>query len=305
MSITAPPPVEVVDNPVVTSWSEIDAFRQCPFKHHLAYRERWQSDADKPALARGTAWHEIMEAHYEGIRNGTDPWGVIGTLLNIHGEQTEQQELLMWMYMGYCELYGKDKDPGWTIKEIEWKGFAPLPNPHGGPSRFMLKVKIDLIAAKRGRLWIWDHKTARNLPSDKELDLDDQFGLYIWCMRQLGYPVAGAIYNTARTQRNKKPMEMNERFSRVPLSRTDVELDTLAAEAYLSAEKAWVEVQDVLPERTPNTDTCRWKCDFTEACLTGRKGGNAEAMLTAHGYTSNPFREVELDWKRYKNSEPI
>lgn len=286
-------PVEVVDNPIVISWSEISTYRQCPFKHHLGYRERWQSDEDKPALARGTAWHDIMEAHYQG------EFPKIEDMLGTKSlQQTEQQELLQWMYDGYVEMW-VEADKEWTVQAVEWKGFAPLPNPRGGPSRFMLKVKVDIIAARRGRLWVWDHKTCRNLPSDKELDLDDQFGLYSWCMRQAGFPVMGSIYNAARTQRNKKTFQpLDQRFSRTPLSRTDAELDMIAREAYLTAEAAWPEqALDTTPPRHPDTDTCRWKCDFTEACLSSRKGGKLEPMLRAHGMEPRPFREVEIEWK--------
>lgn len=297
--------VEVVDDPVVISWSEIDTLRQCPFKHHLGYRERWQTEEDKEVLARGTAWHEILEAHYDGLRSkAKEPdRHTIDRLLGGSAEQTERQELLDWMYEGYVENWA-EADKEWSIKEVEWKGFAPLPNPRGGPSRFMLKVKIDLIAVRRGRLWIWDHKSARNLPSDKELDFDDQFGLYMWCMRQMGYPVAGAVYNCARTQRNKSFMSLDTRFSRTFLARTDVELDQIAREAYLSAELAWPEVMsEEIPGRTPNTDTCRWRCDFTEACLMSRKGGRITDMLTAHGYSPRPFREVEIEWKQHKEQQ--
>lgn len=291
-------PIEVVDNPIVISWSEISAYRQCPFKHHLAYRERWQTEKDSPALARGSAWHEIMEFHYVG---DTD---AIERALGVKSvAQTEQQELLQWMYEGYVQMWA-EADKEWKIQAIEWKGFAPLPNPRGGPSRFMLKVKIDVLASRRGRLWVWDHKTCRNLPNDKELDLDDQFGLYQWCMRQAGYPVMGSVHNAARTQRNKKtPQPLDTRFSRTWLARTETELDMIAQEAYLTAETAWPEESDrsgLLPPRHPDTDTCRWKCDYTEACLASRKGAKIEPMLQAHGMVSSPFREVELEWKEAK-----
>ena len=288
--------VEIVDNPIVISWSEISAYRQCPFKHHLAYRERWQSEEDKPALARGTAWHDIMEYHYQGDTKAVD------TLLGRTAiEQTEQQELLQWMYDRYVKMWAEE-DQTWEIQKTEWKGFAPLPNPRGGPSRFMLKVKVDIIASRKGRLWIWDHKTCRNLPNDKELDLDDQFGLYQWCMRQAGFPVMGCVYNAARTQRNKKtPQSLESCFSRTLMARVDTELDQIAAEAYLTAEAAWPEqMPDMLPPRHPDTDTCRWKCDYTEACLSSRKGGKLEPMLRAHGMEPRPFREVEIEWKEHK-----
>jgi hypothetical protein len=283
---------------VVVSFSEIDAFRQCPFKHHLAYRQRWQTDVESIPLQRGTAWHKILETRYEGQRTGTEAAALdkINRLLTTDDGTTEEQELLEWMYDGYCDMFDEE-DREWTVRAAEFKGFAPLND------RFMLKVKIDLVAVLRGRLWVWDHKSGKNLPYDKELDLDDQMGLYIWCMRQMGYPVAGAIYNSARTQRNKGEMALDERFRRVPLRRTDYELNIIAQEAIATCNKMWPEQFDGIPERNPNTDTCRWRCGFTEACLSNRKGGRIKDMLEAHGYESRPFREVEIEYAEYLEAQ--
>ena len=301
--------IEVVENPIVTSWSEIDTYRQCPFKHMLGYRERWSEPSVSMALQKGNLWHAVLEQHYLGIRaleaktrsNKTLKAAVLAVdeLLGKR-DPDELQELIRWMYNGYTEKYMFDAD--WEIVEVEWKGFAPLPNPSGGPSRFMLKVKIDLIIRFRGRLWVVDHKSGKDLPGEKELDLDDQFGLYTWAMRQVGTPVMGSIHNAARTQRNKGFMELDTRMARTFLTRTDIELDTIAKEAYMTADKMWPQEFDPhhLPERTPNTDTCRWKCSFTEACLFSRKGGNLEGMLKAHGCSKRQFRDVELEWETFK-----
>jgi RecB family exonuclease len=303
--------IEIVDNPVVISWSEIDAYRQCPFKHMLAYRERWQETTLSPALQKGTLWHTVMEIHYKQLKKiGKRPRTAkamqpaidqINTLLGVRNhDQTEIQQLVLWMYEGYIDAYGLDEE--WEILHVEDKMFAPLPNPRGGPSRFMLKVKMDLIVRWRGRVWQIDHKTGQNLPSEKELDLLDQFGLYTWCLRENGIPVMGSIFNAARTQRNKGPMELDKRFSRTILDYTPTQLDTIAAEAYMTAEKMWPEQFDsLLPERTPNEDTCRWRCPYTEACLHSRKGNKIEPMLKAYGITQSVFREVEKEWAEWKS----
>jgi hypothetical protein len=286
-----------MSEPIVVSWSEIDCFRQCPFKHDVEYRQRWRSDEEKPALSRGTAWHRLLEIRYNGqmANNPGEALLAINGLLSYDdGTQSEEQELLEWMYDGYCEAYD-DEDTEWEVKGVEFKGFAPL------DERFTLKVKIDLVAARRGRLWIWDHKSGRNLPKDKELDLDDQMGLYIWCMRQMGYPVAGAIYSAARTQRNQTEMDFRDRFCRIPLRRGDYELDTIASEALATCYKMWPPGEDYtqLRERNTNTDTCRWRCSITEACLSSRKGGRLNDMLIAHGFQTHPFRPVELEYREH------
>jgi hypothetical protein len=146
-----------------------------------------------------------------------------------------------------------------------------------------------------GQLWIDDHKFNKDIPSDKMLELDDQFGLYTWGLKQLGMPVVGCIYNCLRTQRNKsKPQSLDERFKRIMLYRTDEELAIIALEAYATAKRAWSRGpldDSIAPgtdaERNPNSDTCRWRCPFTEDCLGGRKGYDMRRSLKLHGFEQN------------------
>lgn len=283
----------------VVSFSEIDTFRQCPFKHELAYKERWVPPTVGPALARGTAWHAMLEAHYRVLMDASP-----GSLTSAWSEAQlaayrwlveaklpeEEEDLLRWMYAGYCKHWeGED----WGIKAgthvlaVEHAAEVALPTDRGGRSRFRFKLKIDLVVWINGKLWVVDHKSGKDLPRQKETDIDDQFGLYIWGMRQLGRNVFGSVYNAARTQRNKDQdknyQPLDERFSRTRLARTDVELTHLAVDAYRAAKMAYSLKPGEAP-RSPNTDTCKWKCGFTEACLLGRKGLDDRAILRDTGF---------------------
>lgn len=284
--------VEVVDNPVVISFSEIDAFRQCPFKHHLAYQLRWSPDTEKAHLSRGTKWHSVLEARYHPDGPQKDK---IAELLNYGEDATAEDELRQWMYEGYCEAFDRE-DEEWQFEQVEFKAFHPIPNPSGGPSRFVLKVKVDAVAVKGGRRWVWDHKTGKNMPTSKDFDFDDQFGLYMWLMQEYGYKIYGCMHNFARTQRNKGAMELSNRFIRTPLVRTPAELEQIAREAYLTAERMWPESPGPIPERNVDSERCGWRCDYTEACLMSRKGGRIADMLEAHGFSQRMFREVELEF---------
>lgn len=290
----------------IVSFSEIDCFRQCPHKHELAYKQRWQSPSIGPALSRGILWHAVMEAHYRYImelqQQHHGEWTKhfdAGLLLaerinpmlhNDIGGQTEDQQLVEWMYEGYVAHYGLD--PEWRILGVEHAAVVTLPTPRGTPSQKKLKIKIDLIVRdSQKRLWIVDHKSGKNLPKDKELDIDDQFGLYTWGMRKLGQDVFGSLHNAARTHRNKDqvahPQPLEERHSRTRLVRTPTELDTLAIEAYRTASRAYA-IKPGEAERAPNSDTCRWRCDFTEPCLASRKGIIPEdEMLTDMGFVQD------------------
>jgi PD-(D/E)XK nuclease superfamily len=290
----------------VVSFSEIDAGRQCAYKHLLAYKERWVSPDQSAALRKGTNWHSMLEVHYLSLM-ATQPLTkkeieqgkkrkklsdadrlatavkAVEDYVNKNMEVYEEDlELLEWMYTGYFQHYSID--PDWRIVAVEYAPEIPLPNPDGGPSRFMMKAKIDLIVRDMNynRLILIDHKSGKNLPSEKELDLDDQFGIYWFLMRELGHKIFAVIHSAARAHKNKDQVKnfqpLEERFLRTYMSRTDEELTRVAAEAYWTAETLYA----YDPEKTPRStdaERCRWRCGFTDACLMARKGApRAEAM---------------------------
>lgn len=277
---------------LTVSYSEISTARQCPHKHKLAYQDRWTRETKSPALKRGTLWHTILETWYRAIKESyklriddakdriqlakQDIGGMLSEI-----DDTEERELLSWMWEGYLEVYGEDED--WQVLSVEQTYIAPLKTPTGNRSRIDLKIKLDLVVLNLpdNRIYVVDHKTARNMPTDREYALDDQFGLYIWGMKQIGVDIFGAWHSASRTQKNKsKPQDMSDRFKRTKMYRTDTELDTLAVEAYLTAKTVWY---DQANWRSPDPDTCRWKCDYTEACLGSRKGMDEPNLLKSLG----------------------
>lgn len=293
--------------PVIVSYSELDAFRQCNHKHLLGYKERWTAPSTSPALAKGTLWHLVLEDHYKllmawqraGRPRAIDIDGALMPVelalmqrMNFHVfdeggnyAHPEYGPLIEWMYQGYIEKYGLDSK--WQILAVEHGPVVPLPTERGTRSMFRLKLKIDLVvkdlSMTHPKIWIVDHKSGKDLPTEKMLDIDDQFGLYTWAMRQLGKPVFGSIHNAARTQRNKSPMALEDRMMRTMLSRTDRELDRIAIEAYQTAREAYGPLNK--GQRAPDSDRCRWRCDFTEPCLHGRKGLDEKQFLIDLGFT--------------------
>lgn len=321
---------------IIASWSEIDKARQCPHAHDLAYKQRWQSPTTGPALSRGILWHEIMEAHYNWIRDwqmniapnldkravlqvtddaltnyiermgweawvhdhpvGSDLWATVRPFMyDANGEQTEDQSLMEWMYEGHLRYWGLNQE--WRILAVEHAAEYPLYNANGNRTRFRIKTKIDLIVERtiRGipRRWLVDHKSGKNLPSDKELDLDDQFPLYINCLHHHGRAIFGTIHNAARTQRNKDDsldaQPLDTRFKQTPLAYTPTQLDMVAQEALATLRHVYSYADGEAP-RHPNSDTCRWRCDFTEPCLASRKGMDEHEFLTIKGYRVNKER---------------
>lgn len=300
---------------VVVSYSELDTYRQCPLKHKLAYKDRYTRPPEEDsALNRGKLWHLVMEEHYrtlQGIQHRlnrrihkdeerealAEAWTGVRRLLadGRTGEQTEVQNLIEWMYRGHVAHWGADLD--WLIVGVEHSAVVPLPAPSGRPSnRYYLKIKIDLVVRDReGRLLVVDHKSCKNLPTDKELDIDDQFGLYTAGMRSLSHPIFASVHSAARTQRNKgdqdgsNPQPLSGRFKRSIMYRTEAELTSLMVDASATARAAWGPGSDNIYS-SPDTDRCRWRCDFLDAHLMSRKGIPIHTVLRDKGFVVNKER---------------
>lgn len=294
---------------IVISYSELDTYRQCPLKHQWAYKERWRRPAAPDgALAKGSLWHLVLETHYNVLMQhervspesqtaalGESREAVTPLLVDERtGHQTDTQILVEWMFEGYVEMWGAD--PDWTILGVETAFQIPLLTPDGSKSPYELKGKIDLLILDRmtGHNWVVDHKSGANLPTQMDLEIDDQFGLYAWAMRETGQPVLGAIHNATRTTRNTadfpgyagklQPQTVSQRNLRSFLNRTDAELTAIARDAWAVAANAYPTGEALPLYSSPDPRQCGWKCDFKEIHLLSRKGRDASEVLQEYGF---------------------
>ena len=294
-------------NAITVTYSELDAFRQCPLKHQWSYVDKYRNDpGEGSALSRGSLWHRVMEAHYLLLQDHPE-WDeetparfkqfmLQHILTDEAGGQSEDQELIEWMYDGYLEMYGPDSQ--WEPILVEQAGEVRLRTPDGKPTKFFLRFKIDMVARDRhtGALWLFDHKSASMFGRDTEIELDDQFRLYTWALRQLGVPIHGVIRSDARTKRNKGPMELENRFRRVLTFCSDLEADNVAQDALQAAKAAYLPNRPVYPSPAP--DRCSWRCNYREPCIARRKGlGTSEQLMKDFQFfqTSDKHREYALD----------
>lgn len=312
--------VEPEEGDVIISYSELSTYRDCPLKHFLAYNQRWTKAEreDLHPLTKGTLWHEVMDAHYTTFMEaGPDrnqhtlveaERRVRALLFSDHGEQTDLQRLVWWMYRGYVEKYGTD--PRWLILGVEVKFQQRLRDPrNGNPTPYLLKGKLDLVVQdlETYLIWIIDHKSGANLPNEMDLDVDDQFGLYAWLMRTAGLRVIGTIHNAARTTQNKGDLDENwdgdrplvsgikrqtldQRMRRTFMNRTDEELEAIARDAWAVAVNAYPEAMGGrrLPMYSnPDPRSCGWKCDFLEPHLAARKGRHLADVLPEFGFVQD------------------
>lgn len=310
--------------PIVVSWSEINNYRQCPHKHELEYTQRWQKPNNPHSpLGRGTLVHKALEVYYTALLMGKEiATAYQDALREINdyrslGIDREVCDLIEWIVEGYHEKWSDEDARGWKVIAVEHRFQVPLLGPTGRKSRFVLKGGIDLIVRdSRGRLIIVDHKTCATLPTDESYDMSDQFGLYMWAMRQAGHKIFAGIHNAIKTKRNKGdfpnlveewervkaeggkpgarpvPQEIDNRFARTWLARTDLELTNIALEAMQTAQKAY---NASLPkERQPDDMRCKRMCGFKNACVIGRRQGpeREQVFLKEMGFIQNFTRHL-------------
>lgn len=314
---------------VTISWSEISTFRQCFMKHDLAYTQRWSREKDDmSALALGTLWHRVLECHYLTIKSaqvsnadGKTVWNVsredlligvqdaVNSLLaemrDDEGVDPEALKILKWMYRGHLDTFGLDEE--YDIIAVESTAVITLKEPDGSNSWVRLKVKLDLIVRdSRGSYWVIDHKSTGQIGRTGDLDWDDQFGLYIAAMRRQGVRILGAIHSAALKKPNKgdflrpgdqgykssmKETDLDARFKRTPLNRTQPECDSILEDARADAVLAYSEANH--KRRHTDPQKCQYMCDFKEACLYGRRTNSTENVLITlqrTGFAQEPIR---------------
>lgn len=273
----------------VVSHSEVDAFRQCPFKWQLSYAERWVPPEVSPALAKGSLTHSVLERWYASRIEGRTPismervWDELELTHPDGAPLDEVADLVMWMTDRYEKRYGDDTE--WKVLDVERAVQLPI----GRGWRIKGKIDLVMLNQRTQKTWIWDHKTGVRLPSAKDLDLDIQFTLYAWALRNSGVPVTGLVYNALRTQRNKGPMDLDDSFSRTMLVRRPEQTEAVVRDFLASARESRRMLRTSKVEDLPrhyDSERCGWRCSFTEACLFGSKGGigGTRGMLIEQGY---------------------
>ncbi len=223
------------------------------------------------------------------------------------GVPDEITNLMRWMYVGYVETYGLDPDH--TILGVETTHFAPLGTieQDGQQVPVQLKFKIDrIVRNKFGQIIVIDEKSHAALPSDNDYDFLDQFGLYVWGLSQLGMSVRGAIHSASKTKQNQgdilsegdpgwkstmRSTPLENRFKRTPINYTKAQLVGVAQDALADVQQMYGPANHL--KRHTDSDRCKWRCSFTEACLFGRRTGKDSdtiRMLEIQGFTQNHER---------------
>lgn len=320
--------------PLEVSHSEAESAARCGFQHQLGYRERWSRPFNpESAAGQGIAWHEVLEAHYkiiQGYQQAREkeghPWWTfdqelalaaadyaVRQVIKRHSETSETLgELISWMYAGYVAYWGAD--PDWRIIDVERAGKVPLNPPiskdysslfgklhefdnSDASEDFLFKYRADLIIEENGRLWLVDHKSCHNFPTQLDMDFDSQVDRYTWALRQEGLPIYGQLFSQTRRRMLKKAQPLDERHRRPHTYRSSRELDVIASDLFRTVYARYEQqigmekFQDWSPQVAPldaprqmSSRHCSHLCDLTEACLSGRKGNDSRQFLTEEGF---------------------
>lgn len=273
---------------ITVSFSEITAFRSCPLKHWLSYRQR-QPDVSGPAADLGTEWHLLMQDWYTGRLEGRSPerLGVEIPARRLTWKPTSEAEqnmiaTLLWMWDGW--LLNGDPFQYHEILGVEAELRTPLPRVPGQPDdvQFELKTVVDLVARSGRRLSVVDHKSQARFEQAnslaKDMDMDDQLGLYLYAMSARGVAARSmdAVWSYACTTDTKtKPRPPEERFWTVHSARTPQAIRATAIEAAETAMDAYARPLAIEPPRHTDKEACRWRCSHRSRCYFARDAGRS------------------------------
>lgn len=199
--------------------SERNLFKRCQWAWERSYVDRLSHKRESPALWFGTGIHLALEKYYiVGKERGVDPvetWtqyceGTLGDSAKInlyedgHKMVVDALELGSAMLKEYVRHYGPEPHLEVIATEqtfkvgVNYDAFVP----EGMEREYADYVgTIDLVVRdlEKGKIWLWDHKTASQLGSGNTqyLPLDDQAGSY-WAIADLILRKKGLISSTER-----------------------------------------------------------------------------------------------------------
>lgn len=299
-------------------YSALATLTDCQLKFKLTYASGLVSPPGKN-LVRGSAFHELMQGHYEAFRdadNAHEPRdlaqarkrGAQHLMQYRRGEGAEHLddemiEQLRWMYAGYVERWGTDEELDRFVV-IDEKRVVPLLTTRG--VKVFLQTTADLVCHHKAwdRWLLLDHKTETGRDASKEAfskenQLDPQRPLYAASFSLFGpkksrIPIFGAYHNTVRADKLKRDMTMEERFGRSPVFYNEKELLAVWEDAKTVARRAVEITLDVGAPvySSPDPMSCGWKCPFIQVHLTSRSTGRDPVQVALdYGAVRDP------DWQ--------
>lgn len=193
------------------SWSEIKTFQRCPKQHEYKYGERLLPKAKSRPLYLGNWVHRALQSHYVegdwkiGHAEYVKEWNKLfkeeqeGLRKRGKGMMPPFPELVERIMRSYVWYYREEQ---FHVVAVEEEFEVKTPLVIDGVRQY-LKGIIDLVVEdETGQKWIWDHKTASNIPDPTSFHaMDPQLMVYPWAARLAwGWDVAGIYYNYVKSK---------------------------------------------------------------------------------------------------------
>lgn len=283
--------------------SRVGDYKTCPRLEKYSWRMRLASKTPSVKLSLGTGVHKALAAYY---RDNVDPVAVFLTWA-----QEERERVLPNTLPEYLEKFDKavelgrklltayvpwaDEHDNFEVLHVEQPFEIPILDPRSNAPLLVLGESGRMIPAVHrgtidgivrdayGRLWLLEHKTRLSFPSDIELRMDDQSGMYILAANEL-FPdlrVGGVLFNVLR--KVDPTRARTDVFKRFPIRKNAHELARLLERRYIDTVRMAAE-QFHAP--TPGMH-CNWKCAFKDLCTAEEDGSDFETLMDV-GYTLRP-----------------
>lgn len=207
----------------VVRQSSIKSFRDCRRAYFYKQVERIEPKKPRKPLIRGT----IIHAMIENFINGEDPWAAYRHYEKLHGKLFREER----------ESYGTLLEDIQLLMDQYFKWFKSDPltylkHPQTGKRaehKFRVQIApgitqtgtIDSVAkSKDGRVWLVEHKSVSQLPTDLFRYSDIQSVTYTEVLEKLGFPKPdGVCWNYIRA----KPPTVPELLKSGELSKRNID----------------------------------------------------------------------------------
>lgn len=265
--------------------TEIQTYHVCPRMWAFAYKDKLRRKGVKVNLSVGIAIHDALEAYYTGGDAGKAYQATMARELdqmykdaNYTPEQEakleEQLDLgydLIHAYIPWAEE--QDSEYWEEILYTEQSFLIPI-NEHQA-----VAGRIDMIVRdKWGGVWIVDHKTCSQFPSQTELQMDNQFRIYTWASNYL-FPdlrPQGVIYNGIRKTnpaRARTPVFKRENIFHIGKEIHAIERGVVYDVGRISTERQ-MDYHPMQPGRH-----CSWRCSYQMLCKALEESNHDPSVL--------------------------
>jgi putative RecB family exonuclease len=251
--------------------SQISSYQVCPRMYYFAYVKKLVPIVESPKLMFGRGVHKGLEIYYQ-TRKREDALVAYRKWLAEQDAPVEETtsenaalgEQLLNSYIDYAT-----KQDTFKTVAVEQQFVVPIWRPDGSPSEYEHVGTVDGVVRNTiyGDLWLLEHKTARNFPTEFELQLNAQVSHYLLAAQQLfDEQVRGVVYNVIRKvnpNRAKTPVIMRRLITRTP-----AELRNTMDQMYRVAERI---SHDEYFDPAPGFH-CSWRCTYQQLCMCMQDG---------------------------------